>query len=292
MVRLLGEGTFGTVLLVRERATGSLFAVKVMRKTQLVESGQLTAVTTERAVLRDAGPHPFVVRCESGFHTPDAVVLVLEYVSGGDFFDLMKAHGTLDEAAVVFYLSELVLAVGELHRHSFVCRDLKLENILVDAAGHLRLTDFGLAGRVASAEATDTSVTDLSGTAIYQAPEMLTGKGHGLPVDWWALGVLTYVMLAGRPPFSSEGGRSALHDRIRGAPLDLDGDPRTADWAAPTKDLVRRLLERDVTRRLGAGPADAEDVKAHPFFKGVDWDAVLAMRKEWVEESAVCSPPG
>jgi len=278
MVRLLGEGTFGTVLLVRERSTGSLFAVKVMRKAQLIESGQLAAVTTERAVLRDAGPHPFVVRCESGFHTHDAVVLVLEYVSGGDFFDLMKAHGTLDESAAVFYLAELVLAVGELHRHSFVCRDLKLENILVDAAGHLRLTDFGLAGRVASTSATDTSVTDLSGTAIYQAPEMLTGKGHGLPVDWWAMGVLTYVMLAGRPPFASDGNRSDLHARIRTQQLDLDGDPRTADWAAPTKDLVRRLLDRDVTKRLGSGSGDAEDVKAHPFFEGVDWDAVLAMQ--------------
>lgn len=122
----------------------------------------------ERNVLRNAGPHPFVVECHSGFQTEDVVVLVLEYLSGGDMYDLLAKYGTLSEDEAKFYLAELVVAIGELHRFKFVWRDVKLENILIDANGHIRLTDFGLAGVYTSAMATDTSIKDMSGTAVYQ----------------------------------------------------------------------------------------------------------------------------
>lgn len=274
-VRLLGEGTFGTVVLVRERSTGELFAAKVMSKAQIVAAQQLESIVTERQVLREAGPHPFVVECHSGFQTSNAVVLVLEYVSGGDMYDLLKKHGCLTEEQARFYLAEIVIAVAELHGHDFVFRDLKLENILIDGNGHVRLTDFGLAGKFVSGEASEQAIFDISGTAIYQAPEMLADKGHGRVVDWWALGVLAYVLLAGRPPFAANDSREQLHHRILNAHLDLDKDERLTETSDSCRDFISKLLDKNSATRLGSAASDAADVKKHPFFDGIDWEGVV-----------------
>lgn len=273
-VRLLGEGTFGTVVLVRERSTRQFFAVKVMNKSQLVHEEQLDNIALERQVLRDAGPHPFVVECHSGFQTNDAVVLVLEYLSGGDMYDLMKANGTLTEDQARFYLAETVVGVAELHHHGFVFRDLKLENILLDGRGHVRLTDFGLAGRAVTASWDDRSITEISGTAIYQAPEIFSGGGHGYVVDWWALGVLAYVLLTGHPPFPNNGSREELHSKITNDHLDLDKDPRLQHVSPQCRDFISQLLQKNPALRLGS-TRDAADVKEHAFFKSIDFDALL-----------------
>jgi serine/threonine protein kinase len=172
-LRLLGEGTFGTVMLVRERSTSALFAAKIMSKAQLLRENQFENIITERRVLRDTGAHPFVIECHSGFQTTDAVVLVLEYLSGGDMYDLLKMNGCLDEDQARFYLAEILVGLGELHRFNFVFRDLKLENILIDSGGHIRLTDFGLTATVKTGAWDDRTITDMSGTAAYLAPEIL-----------------------------------------------------------------------------------------------------------------------
>lgn len=272
-VRLLGEGTFGTVVLVRERATQQLFAVKVMNKSQLVFEGQLDNIVLERQVLREAGPHPFVVQCHSGFQTRDAVVLVLEYVPGGDMYDLLRKHGCLSEEQARFYLAEVVVAVSELHQNDFVFRDLKLENILIDENGHVRLTDFGLAGKIHSGDAGERTIFDISGTAIYQAPEMLAGKGHGRVVDWWALGVLAYVLLAGRPPFSGDT-REDLHRKITSQQLDLSKDDKLEHVSDIGKAFITELLDKNPATRLGSAGADAKDVQSHAFFADFDWKDV------------------
>jgi serine/threonine protein kinase len=276
-VRLLGEGTFGTVVLVRERSTGTLFAAKIMSKAQLVEEAQLENIITERRVLREAGPHPFVIECHSGFQTPDAVVLVLEYLSGGDMYDLLKRNGCLSEDQARFYIAEILIGVQELHRLNFVFRDLKLENILLDERGHVRLTDFGLAGRVESGTWDDRTITDISGTAIYQAPEIFAGAGHGRVVDFWALGVLAHVILTGRPPFAADGDREELHRLVQSADVELDNNERLRGASAHARDFIRQLLQRDPSKRLGsADGADSQaSIRAHPFLDGVDWDALL-----------------
>lgn len=291
-VRLLGEGSFGTVVLVRERSTGVYFAVKIMSKTQLMEEEQLENVITERRVLREAGPHPFVIECHSGFQTADAVVLVLEYLSGGDMYDLLKANGTLSGDEARFYIAEILIGIQELHRFNFVFRDLKLENILLDHAGHVRLTDFGLAGSVESGAWDDRTITDISGTAIYQAPEILDGKGHGRVVDFWALGVLAYVILTGRPPFSSDD-RSELNRLIQKTDIDLNKEERLDDLSDDGKDFIRQLLQRDPSKRLGSKDDDGqESIRGHPFMKGIDWDAMLKFDVEPPFPAPLSPPPG
>lgn len=244
-----------------------------MNKSHLVYEDQLDNIILERQVLREAGPHPFVVECHSGFQTSDAVVLVLEFVPGGDMYDLIKRHGCLNEDDARFYLAEIVVALAELHQNKFVFRDLKLENILIDAEGHVRLTDFGLASKVAYTDAGERPNFEISGTAIYQAPEMLTGKGHGRVVDWWALGVLAYVLLAGRPPFSSDS-RETLHKSILEGQLDLANDTRLEHVSDTGKAFITRLLDKNPSTRLGSAGADAEDVQSDPFFDQIEWTAV------------------
>ncbi|KAA8499057.1 Serine/threonine-protein kinase gad8 [Porphyridium purpureum] len=275
LLRLLGEGSFGTVILVRERQTGNLYAVKIMSKAQLASEDQLANIALERQVLREAGPHPFIVECAAGFQTENAVVLVLEYLPGGDFYDLLRSKGLLSEEQAQFYLAEVVVGIGELHAHKFVLRDLKLENILLDADGHVRLTDFGLAGKVNTVG--DTSITDLSGTAIYQAPEILSGKGHGTPVDWWALGILAFIMMTGKPPFGGSD-RAELYAAIEKAEIDLESNPKAQGWDPITKDFIQGLLTKNPAKRLGSG--GVQDVISHPFFRGIDWEALLRMELE------------
>eukprot|EP00188_Purpureofilum_apyrenoidigerum_P003145 Plantae.Rhodophyta-Purpureofilum_apyrenoidigerum.ctg32018.p1 GENE.Plantae.Rhodophyta-Purpureofilum_apyrenoidigerum.ctg32018~~Plantae.Rhodophyta-Purpureofilum_apyrenoidigerum.ctg32018.p1 ORF type:complete len:364 (+),score=81.21 Plantae.Rhodophyta-Purpureofilum_apyrenoidigerum.ctg32018:138-1229(+) len=262
-------------MLVRERATQERFAVKVMNKEHLLREHQYENITVEREVLRRAGPHPFIVECHSGFQTDDVVVLVLEYLSGGDMYDMLAKYGTLSEEEALFYLSELIVAIGELHRFKFVWRDVKLENILLDSKGHIRLTDFGLAGKYISTQPTDASIKDVSGTCVYQAPEILSRKGHGRLVDWWALGILAYILVTGRPPFRSDD-RSELFRKIEEEELDLSTDERTRDLSENMRDFIQRLLVKDVNKRLGS-EGDVEEVKQHPLFEGVNWDALVKM---------------
>lgn len=273
-VRFLGEGSFGVVILVRERSTGVLFAAKIMNKAQLMAENQFSNIITERRVLREAGPHPFVIECHSGFQTENAVVLVLEYLSGGDMYDLLKKNGCLTEQQARFYIAEVLVGLHELHRLNFVFRDLKLENILIDDRGHIRLTDFGLAGQVDPVRGSENSITDISGTAIYQAPEILSRSGHGRLVDYWALGVLTHAILTGRPPFSADGGHEELYNRIQSQDVDLNHE-RLQGVSAEARDFMRQLLQRNPSDRLGAADDDQASIRAHPFLRGIDWDAIL-----------------
>lgn len=291
-VRFLGAGTFGTVVLVRERSTGVLFAAKIMSKKQLVDEGNFDSVITERRVLREAGPHPFVVECHSGFQTQDAVVLVLEYLPGGDMYDLLKKNGCLSESQAKFYIAEILVGLEELHRHSFVFRDLKLENILLDAKGHVRLTDFGLSGETSSGLWNDKTLTDISGTAIYQAPEILQGDGHGRVVDFWALGVLAHVILTGRPPFSADGDRKELYRLIQSKDIDVDSNERLQEVSAEARDFLRQLLQRDPSKRLGSMDDNQASVRAHPFLSGIDWNALPHFTVAPPLPPPLCGPEG
>jgi serine/threonine protein kinase len=230
---------------------------------------------TEKQVLFKVA-FPFCVSAHATFQTPDQIVMILDYVPGGELFGRLKEDGKFGESRARLYAAELALAIGHLHSQGFIYRDLKPENILVDRDGHIKLTDFGLVkSQMTSASSTTTT---FCGTPEYIAPEMLQQQPYTKSVDWWSFGILVYEMLAGMPPFYDEN-TNHMYRRIISENIQFPPDfPRAA------KDLVNALCDRNPAVRLGSSERDIEDVKGHPFFASLSWDSVYEKKytPEWV----------
>ncbi|XP_056639244.1 ribosomal protein S6 kinase beta-2 [Diorhabda sublineata] len=272
--KVLGKGGYGKVFQVRKltgKDANTVFAMKVLRKASIVRNQKDTAHTkAERNILEEV-KHPFIVDLIYAFQTGGKLYLILEYLSGGELFMHLEREGIFLEDTACFYLSEIILALEHLHGQGIIYRDLKPENILLDALGHVKLTDFGLCKEhINEGILTHT----FCGTIEYMAPEILTRHGHGKEVDWWSLGALMYDMLTGAPPFTAENRKKTIEKILKGK---LNLPPYlTAD----ARDLVRKLLKRQVPSRLGAAPEDAAAVKRHQFFKHIVWDDVLRRKYE------------
>lgn len=263
LLRIVGQGAFGKVFQVRKRDTGEIFAMKVMRKDRILERDHRDYVRAERDVLTSV-VHPYIVTLRYSFQTPKKLYLVLDFINGGHLFFQLYRQGTFDEPLARLYCAEIVLAISHLHSLGFVHRDLKPENVLLDGEGHVRITDFGLAkGNMSDAEHQRTN--SFIGTMEYMAPEIIAGRGHGKAVDWWSVGILLYEMLCGMPPFRAKG-RQQLQKLITIAKFKLP-----TYLSSEVQSLVKGLLQKDVSKRLGYGPNGSADVMGHPFFKSVDW---------------------
>ncbi|KAK6498834.1 serine/threonine protein kinase psk1 [Arthrobotrys musiformis] len=260
---MLGKGTFGTVILVRHRATGRLYAQKQLKKASIkVHKRMIEQTKTERAILESVR-HPFVVKLFYAFQDHQKLYLILEYAQGGELFNYLAAERIFPEDTAAFYSAEIVLALDHLHRNvGVVYRDLKPENCLLDSYGHLLLTDFGLS-KVAEDGARCKS---LSGTPEYMAPEVLEGKTYGFEVDWWSLGALLFDLLTGSPPFPGQNNTQILN-KINKTKLKLPF------YLSPdAKDLLTRLLRKEPTKRLGYKmPQDLATIQKHRFFRKIDW---------------------
>lgn len=266
VMKVLGKGAYGKVMLVtRKNEEAQVYAMKKLQKEHIVKRNQVEHTKTERQVLETAS-HPFIVTLHWAFQTPKTLYMVLEYCPGGELFFHLSRAGRFPEPRCKFYAAELVLAIGYLHSLNVIYRDLKPENVLLDAEGHVKLTDFGLS----KAGIMDNfSAKSMCGTPEYLAPELLDKRGHGRAVDWYSTGALTYEMLTGLPPFYTRN-RDQLFDRIRGA--ELTYPPYLSPVA---KSLLQAMLLRDPDKRLGGGQRDAEEVKDHKFWSSVDWVATM-----------------
>eukprot|EP00735_Rhodelphis_limneticus_P014091 TRINITY_DN807_c0_g1::TRINITY_DN807_c0_g1_i1::g.25283::m.25283 TRINITY_DN807_c0_g1::TRINITY_DN807_c0_g1_i1::g.25283 ORF type:complete len:395 (+),score=100.76,sp/P54644/KRAC_DICDI/51.80/2e-122,Pkinase/PF00069.20/1.7e-73,Pkinase_Tyr/PF07714.12/9.7e-31,Pkinase_C/PF00433.19/5.7e-11,Kinase-like/PF14531.1/5.2e+02,Kinase-like/PF14531.1/0.00044,APH/PF01636.18/0.042,Kdo/PF06293.9/0.11 TRINITY_DN807_c0_g1_i1:85-1185(+) len=265
LIKVIGKGSYGKVMLVKKKDTGRLYAMKVLKKANILQKKQVEHTKTERHVLGTI-KHPFIVTLHYAFQTPDKLHFVLDYCSGGELFFHLSRLGRFDEELTRFYASELLLAIGHLHSMGIIYRDLKPENVLLDEEGHLRLADFGLS-KEGITESTE-GAHSFCGSPEYLAPEVLEEKGHGKAVDWWSLGSLIYEMLTGLPAFYSHD-RQKLFRNILSAQLTIP-----AFLSEDASDLLKKLLQRDPAQRLGS-KSDAEDLKKHPFFKKVDFNAIM-----------------
>uniref|UniRef100_A0A182PZZ2 Ribosomal protein S6 kinase n=1 Tax=Anopheles farauti TaxID=69004 RepID=A0A182PZZ2_9DIPT len=247
----------------------SYFAMKVLKKASIVRNQKDTAHTRAERNILEAVRHPFIVELVYAFQTGGKLYLILEYLSGGELFMHLEREGIFLEDTACFYLCEIILALEHLHNLGIIYRDLKPENVLLDAKGHVKLTDFGLCKEhIQEGIVTHT----FCGTIEYMAPEILTRSGHGKAVDWWSLGALMYDMLTGMPPFCADNRKKTV-DAILKDKLNIPG------YLTPdSRDLIRRLMKRQVQQRLGSGPTDGQAVRAHPFFKNVNWDDVVKRR--------------
>lgn len=269
LLRVLGEGSFGKVFLVRKivgQDAGTLYAMKVLKKATLKIKDRVRS-TNERKILADV-EHAFIVKLHYAFQTPGKLYLILDFLRGGDLFTRLSKEVMFTEEDVKFYLAELALALNHLHGIGIIYRDLKPENILLDQNGHIALTDFGL-----SKQPLDGSKTySFCGTVEYMAPEVVNRKGHHFAADWWSFGVLMYEMLTGNLPFHGSTRQETMNQILKtklGMPENLSPEAQS---------LLRVLFKRHPQNRLGAGPNGIEDIKRHEFFATIDWEALVEKR--------------
>lgn len=264
-MKVVGKGSFGKVLQVKKNDSGKIYAMKILKKQQLVKRRQVAHTKTERKVLEDI-EHPFIVSLRFAFQTDTKLYLILDYFTGGELFFHLKTIGRFDENRTKFYAAEITLALECLHKNTIVYRDLKPENVLLDEDGHVRLTDFGLSKESVQGKLLTHT---FCGTPEYLAPEVIHGAGYGQAVDWWSLGTLIYEMLTGLPPFFNQN-LHVMYEKIVRAKLTFP-----SYFSTNAKQILSELLDRSPKTRLGS-TNDADDIKAHTFFADIDWDKLLA----------------
>lgn len=274
LLRVLGKGSFGKVVLVRKRVgheRGELFAMKILRKAHLVKRRQIERTKTERKVLAVVD-HPFIMKLHFAFQTEDKLYLVLDYCPGGELFFHLSRYRRFPERVARFYSAELVLAIDHLHSKGIIYRDLKPENVLLDAEGHVKLGDFGLAKDKICHPCQ--GATSMCGTPEYMSPEVLAQLGHGFCVDYWGLGMLVYEMMTGLPPWYTTD-RSKLFKRLKSAPLEIP-----PYFSSVSADFVKQLLHRNQYKRLGFN--GVEEVKTHSFYQHppLNFEVLLQRRAE------------
>ncbi|OAX82867.1 AGC/RSK/RSK-UNCLASSIFIED protein kinase [Emergomyces africanus] len=300
-IKLIGKGDVGKVYLVREKKSSRLYAMKVLSKKEMIKRNKIKRALAEQEILATSN-HPFIVTLYHSFQSEDHLYLCMEYCSGGEFFRALQTRPgkCIPEDDARFYAAEVTAALEYLHLMGFIYRDLKPENILLHQSGHIMLSDFDLSKQsgpggaptmiIGRNGASPTSLPTIDtksciadfrtnsfvGTEEYIAPEVIKGDGHTSAVDWWTLGILIYEMLFGTTPFKGKSRNSTFANILRDeVPFpESSGSPQISNMC---KSLIRKLLIKDETRRLGAR-AGASDVKTHPFFRTTQWALIRHMK--------------
>jgi serine/threonine protein kinase len=301
LVKVIGRGSFAKVILVRKKDNHELYAMKIIKKETTIARSQVEHTLAERKILAMSNS-PFVVKLRYAFQTDMKLYMLTDYYKGGELFLHLRAKKRFTEAEAKIIVAETVLGIGHLHSLGFLGRTIKPENMLVDAQGHITLTDFGLAKEI-TAEVPE-SKTFCSSSAEYAAPETINNEAQTKAVDWWDVGILLYELTVGIPPFYSQNVND-MYSKICTGPLRFP--PFLSE---DCKDIIYMLLNRNVELRLGSGPTDMEEIKAHPWFEDINWeqlshrlvtpiwkpkvgtalDDVSAIDKIFTEEPVVDSP--
>ncbi|KAI3756697.1 hypothetical protein L1987_56519 [Smallanthus sonchifolius] len=313
---MIGKGAFGEVRICREKTTGNVYAMKKLKKSEMLRRGQVEHVKAERNLLAEVDSN-CIVKLYCSFQDEEYLYLIMEYLPGGDMMTLLMRKDTLTEDEARFYVGETVLAIESIHKHNYIHRDIKPDNLLLDKSGHMKLSDFGLCKPLDCTNLQEkdfTAANNLSGalqsdgrpavprrtqqeqlqhwqrnrrmlaystvgTPDYIAPEVLLKKGYGMECDWWSLGAIMYEMLVGYPPFYSDEPMSTCR-KIVNWRTHLKF-PEEAKLSPEAKDLICKLL-CNVEKRLGT--KGAHEIKAHPWFKGIEWEKLYQIEAAFIPE--------
>ncbi|KAL1804034.1 hypothetical protein ACET3Z_032681 [Daucus carota] len=313
---MIGKGAFGEVRICKEKTTGHVYAMKKLKKSEMLRRGQVEHVKAERNLLAEVDSN-CIVKLYCSFQDEENLYLIMEYLPGGDMMTLLMRKDTLTEDEARFYVGETVLAIESIHKHNYIHRDIKPDNLLLDRHGHMKLSDFGLCkpldcsilqekdfsvgknlsgalqsdGRPAAPKRTQQEqlqhwqrnrrmlAYSTVGTPDYIAPEVLLKKGYGMECDWWSLGAIMYEMLVGYPPFYSDEPMSTCR-KIVNWRTHLKF-PEEAKLSPEAKDLISKLL-CNVEKRLGT--KGAYEIKAHPWFAGIEWDKLYQIKAAFIPE--------
>lgn len=311
-LEIIGRGAFGEVHLVMMKGTDSIYAMKKLKKSKMIEKEQVAHVRAERNALADAESfyleNEWVTRLYYSFQDTTYLYLIMEFVPGGDMMTHLINLDTFSEPDTRFYIAETILAIESIHNLNYIHRDIKPDNLLIDSKGHIKLSDFGLSVGLESArfnalyqklegEGTSLSSRDRDslreprerkvntwrkrrmkawstvGTPDYIAPEVFLKEGYVESCDWWSVGVIMFEMLVGYPPFCSETAQETYRKIINWP--DTLKFPEECTISSEAKDLILKLC-CDQNHRLGK--SGAKEIKAHPFFKGIDWDKIRSQK--------------
>ena len=272
IVKVIGRGYIGKILLVKYKKDGQYYVMKCMRKDQMISEGLADNILVERNVLME-GQCEFILTLSFFFQSPERIYYVCPFIKGGDLFRKLKTDGNLKEDLVKFYGAQIAVALQHLHDLGIAYRDLKPENILIDEDGYIKLCDFGASVTIRGTE----KETNFAGSPEYASPEMITFEGHTFMTDWWSFGILLYELLFGITPFYDID-KNRMFDLITSGSIsypksiNIEGEPkpRTLKVSEDAKNLINKLLEKDPGTRLGRKGLD--EIKKHPFFSGISFE--------------------
>ena len=289
-ISIIGRGAFGEVHVCREKKTGEIVAIKKIRKDVLVLKNQIIHVRNEQQFLSKV-KNEWTVELKASFQEDDFLYLVMEFLPGGDLMNLLIKKDIFTEEEARFYTAELILAIESIHKLDCIHRDIKPDNILIDKSGHVKLSDFGLAkvsekifekgGKDVSTSEKQTHKKNYScvGTAYYVAPEVLNKQGYGQDIDWWSVGVIFFEMLVGYAPFFSRDTADVCYKILNWQKyLKI---PSRIKVSKEAEDLIKKMINNS-NIRLGKNGAD--EIKAHPFFAGVDWENIRKTKPPFIPE--------
>ena len=284
---IIGIGAFGEVHVCREKKTGQIVAVKKIRKDILVIKNQVIHVRNEQLFMSKV-KSPWIVELKASFQEDDYLYLIMEYLPGGDFMNLLIKKDILTEEEARFYTAELILSIESIHKLDCIHRDIKPDNVLIDKTGHIKLSDFGLAKVSDKIFEKKEEIEDYEpnthqknfscvGTAYYVAPEVLKKKGYGPEIDWWSVGVIFFEMLVGYAPFCSKETSEVCYKVLNWKKyLKI---PSKVKLSKEAEDLISKLINNS-NERLGLKGAD--EIKRHPFFRGVDWENIRSKKAPFI----------
>ena len=318
---IIGRGAFGEVRVCRQKSTGDIVAIKKMRKEDMISKNQLMHVRTEKEIL--TADNPWIVKLKYSFQDDYFLYLVMDFLPGGDLMNLLMKKDILTEDEARFYTAEMILAVDSVHKLNCIHRDLKPDNILIDKKGHIQLSDFGLS-KIAEKNffpMTETNIEQVKsnnkddpitlinkknnsnknistttntkinkkrnrlmaystvGTPDYIAPEVFGQNGYGQEVDWWSIGVMFFEMVVGYPPFFSENPSDTCKKILKWK--QYFSIPNDANLSPEAKSLIKSLVTTPENR---LGYNGVEEIKKHPFFKGINWDNIRNVKAPFIPD--------